>query len=274
MKFEKLILKKNLFLIALKSCHLNNLNTHLFNVNMKSLSNMSDTNYIFENPLYTNSEAHEPAKKSFDSIFSNNESIRETFKIVKGICSNKRDNANELISNSYSRLPQMSEKPLRCHETPHKPYVETQQKHRSCSLPSNAAVKSVRFDMNNRTHQISNDKALVDEVQPAHRSRNQTASHRHSVNSSAHHSRRNQHAMTSDANIDLINDGFNCITKDGLENVFLTYFFKLPSCSPSDRTQVRIENHNILKLKIIQEKKYSEGIKSSFHFLVLNEIFN
>ena len=53
-----------------------------------------------------------------------------------------------------------------------------------------------------------------------------------------------------------IQDGFNCITKDGLGNVYLTYFFKLPSCSPSDRTQVRIENHNILKLKIIQEKNF------------------
>lgn len=30
----------------------------------------------------------------------------------------------------------------------------------------------------------------------------------------------------------------------------------MPSCSPSDRTQVRIENKNILKLKIIQEQNF------------------
>ena len=56
-------------------------------------------------------------------------------------------------------------------------------------------------------------------------------------------------------------DGYNCITKDGLDNIFLTYFFKLPSCSPSDRTQVRIENSSILKLKIIQETKFKDRIK-------------
>lgn len=57
----------------------------------------------------------------------------------------------------------------------------------------------------------------------------------------------------------LIRDGFNCLTKDSLENLYLTYFFKLPSCSPSDRTQVKIENHSIVRLKIIQEKKLKES---------------
>jgi hypothetical protein len=52
-----------------------------------------------------------------------------------------------------------------------------------------------------------------------------------------------------------IHDGFNCVTKDLLDNVYLTYFFKLPSCSPSDRTTCKIENHTVLKLKIIQERK-------------------
>lgn len=65
-----------------------------------------------------------------------------------------------------------------------------------------------------------------------------------------------------------LQDGYNCITKDGLDNIFLTYFFKLPSCSPSDRTQVRIENHNILKLKIIQETQFRSKLKkenSNYH---------
>lgn len=53
-------------------------------------------------------------------------------------------------------------------------------------------------------------------------------------------------------NHEMLEDGFNCITRDPMDNIYLTYFFKLPSCSPSDRTQVRIEK-NILKLKIVQE---------------------
>ena len=60
-----------------------------------------------------------------------------------------------------------------------------------------------------------------------------------------------------------IQDGYNCITKDGLDNIFLTYFFKLPSCSPSDRTQVRIESNNILKLKIIQETKFKTRLQKN-----------
>ncbi|CAF0945657.1 unnamed protein product [Brachionus calyciflorus] len=59
-------------------------------------------------------------------------------------------------------------------------------------------------------------------------------------------------------NDDMLEDGFNCITRDPMQNIFLTYFFKLPNCSPSDRTQVRIENKNILKLKIIQETNLSK----------------
>lgn len=53
-------------------------------------------------------------------------------------------------------------------------------------------------------------------------------------------------------NDEMLEDGFNCVTRDPMDNIYLTYFFKLPGCSPSDRTQVRIEK-NILKLRIIQE---------------------
>lgn len=63
---------------------------------------------------------------------------------------------------------------------------------------------------------------------------------------------------TTYPNCNLIRDGYSCITKDGLDKIYLTYFFRLPSCSPSDRTQVRIENHCVLKLKIIQEKKIKD----------------
>jgi hypothetical protein len=56
----------------------------------------------------------------------------------------------------------------------------------------------------------------------------------------------------------VIRDGFNCLTKDSLENVYLTYFFKLPSCSPADRTQVKVENHSVLRLKVIQERKMKD----------------
>lgn len=73
--------------------------------------------------------------------------------------------------------------------------------------------------------------------------------HRHHRASHNHHHNQSPHGQ--------VQDGFNCITKDLLDNVYLTYFFKLPSCSPSDRTQVKIENHSILRLKIIQERKFN-----------------
>ena len=57
----------------------------------------------------------------------------------------------------------------------------------------------------------------------------------------------------------VIRDGYNCLTKDSLENVYLTYFFKLPSCSPADRTQVKVENHSILRLKMIQERRVKDS---------------
>ena len=141
---------------------------------------------------------------------------------------------------------------------------------------NNAVTKSVRFDMSNKTMQIkeSEDKA-------AKRNRNaRHHHHRHRSSRSVDHTLNGGKQRTSSSNSiinssqtshlnqinrlsgDLIQDGYNCITKDGLDNIFLTYFFKLPSCSPADRTQARIEHHNILKLKIIQEKSFSTPSKS------------
>jgi Arc/MetJ-type ribon-helix-helix transcriptional regulator len=88
-----------------------------------------------------------------------------------------------------------------------------------------------------------------------HRHRSNSSKSKSDANASSSSHRRtssnNSNNLSTRLSNDLINDGFNCITKDGLENIFLTYFFKLPSCSPSDRTQVRIEKNSILKLKII-----------------------
>ena len=143
---------------------------------------------------------------------------------------------------------------------------------------NNAVTKSVRFDMSNKTIQIkeSDDK-------PAKRNRNSRHHHQHrhrssrsvdhtlngggkqrtsSSNSIINSTQTNNLNQINRLSGDLIQDGYNCITKDGLDNIFLTYFFKLPSCSPSDRTQARIEHHNILKLKIIQEKSFSTQSKS------------
>jgi len=94
-----------------------------------------------------------------------------------------------------------------------------------------------------------------------HRSNSNRSNSKSDANASSHHRRtssNNSNNLSTRLSNDLINDGFNCITKDGLENIFLTYFFKLPSCSPSDRTQVRIEKNSILKLKIIQEKNFAK----------------
>ncbi len=163
------------------------------------------------------------------------------------------------------------------------------------SLPSGSSTKSVRFNMNNRTFQLD-DNSVPSNNTDQHLKKNENITgcklnrhnstnsnsinnnnsnyngqslhrHRHRSNSSKSkqeglqrrtNSNINSNNLSTRLSNDLINDGFNCITKDGLENIFLTYFFKLPSCSPSDRTQVRIEKNSILKLKIIQEKNFAK----------------
>ncbi len=119
--------------------------------------------------------------------------------------------------------------------------------------------KSVRFEENNANGSENSRKSRLDRrnrstsatsdvqsnnVRGGHKSRSVESS----VNKTTKSSNRAQAKNP-------IHDGFNCVTKDLLDNVYLTYFFKLPSCNPSDRTTCKIENHNVLKLKIIQERK-------------------
>ena len=150
---------------------------------------------------------------------------------------------------------------------------ENQNYDRAMSFVSNPMTgsKSVRFDINEKqpsSRRSESHKLTLDPNDNTGHQRHRSTSSKSRSNERLPTKRSPIQQQTSNSSpriisSDSIQDGFNCITKDALDNIYLTYFFKLPSCSPSDRTQVRIEDNNVLKLKIIQEKNFTFKPKRS-----------
>jgi hypothetical protein len=188
----------------------------------------SSKEHLYENYL---NNSLDPFKNPL--FYQSDESINKS--------SNKKFTRNNL---------EKSDSLTRCHRK------RSGKRHKSCETlldEKENSNKSVRFESSRINSHLSS------QAKKESRSRSKIEERL----GSAHNSNKQKYsAYQAGSSNDLIQDGFNCITRDGMDNLYLTYFFKLPHCSPSDRTQVGIENNNILKLKIIQEKPIRSRSKS------------